>query len=176
MEITRIGPDGAYSTRPLGPPDLPRVQALFDRCRDYFVIAIGAPAAADEAARAFVAGPPNKSVDDKRVVGVFGRNEELVGMLDALTDWPDNGVWMMGMLLIDPGHRGIGLGKAVHSAYQGWARSCRAKELQTAVVSHHEAGIAFLKAVGYADLSTLDNYDAGAQRAKVLFFSKKITE
>ena len=176
MKIARIGPDGAYATRPLGPPDLPRVQGLFDRCRDYFVIATGAPAAADEAARAFVAGPPAKSVDDKRVVGVFGRNEELVGVLDALTNWPRDGVWMMGMLLIDPAHRRSGLGKAVHLAYEDWARSCRATELQTAVVSHHEAGIAFLKALGYGGLSTLDDYHAGAQRAQVLFFSKKTTE
>ena len=173
MERTRLGPDAAYHTRLLGPPDLQRLQALFERGADYFEIATGRPPAPDEAPRAFVAGPPSKAVDDKRVIGVFtGDEDTLVGVLDALTDFPDPGVWMMGMLLLDPAHRGRGLGSAVLAAYHDWAATEGAREFRTAVVAHHAPGLRFLEERGYTPLSRLDDYDAGGARPTVIFLSR----
>ncbi len=172
MDAQNLGSDGSYHTRLLTPPDIGSIQALFDRSADYFEIATGAPAAKDEATRAFVAGPPSKSVDEKRTIGVFDRGDELVGVLDAIVDWPDQGAWMMGMLLLDPESRGSGLGTTVLNAYEGWARTLGASEFRTAIVSHHEQGRRFLERTGYRCTSTLDDYNAGAREATVLFYSK----
>lgn len=174
MELTDFGPEGAYSTRLLAPPDLRALQSLFERGHDYFELVTGAPPAADEAPRAFVAGPPQKSVNDKRVIGVFTGDEALVGVLDALTDWPEPGDWTMGMLLLDPAHRRRGLGRALLDGYERWAATEGARRARTAVVAQHAEGIAFLERAGYARVSTLEDYDAGGARPTVLFFAKEL--
>jgi GNAT superfamily N-acetyltransferase len=174
MELTDFGPEQAYATRLLAPPDLRALQALFERGHDYFELVTGAPPAADEAPRAFVAGPPQKSVNDKRVIGIFTADETLVGVLDALTDWPESGEWTMGMLLLDPAHRRRGLGRATLAAYEHWAAAEGAQRVRTAVVAQHAEGIAFLEDAGYERVSTLENYDAGGARPTVFFFAKDL--
>lgn len=172
MDRNPFGPRGAYATRLLAPPDLASLQTLFDRAADYFEIATGRGPARDEAPRAFVAGPPSKSVNDKRVIGAFTREGALIGVLDALMDWPAEREWTMGMLLLDPDHRGRGLGGALLDAYERWAAAAGAGGFRTALVGHHERGIRFLEARGYERLSLLENYDAGGRRADVWFFRK----
>lgn len=164
-------PNASYTTRLLGPPDLASLQSLFDRCLDYFEIATGSGAHPDEAQRAFVAGPPSKEVSDKRIVGVF-QDDVLVGVLDALKDWPEDGVWTMGMLLIDPAHRGNGLGTRVLDAYEAWCGSQESRTFRTAVVAHHDRGARFLEGCGYHREGALDNYAAGSRVATIQFFEK----
>lgn len=173
VKLSHIGPDGRYAARPLQPPDLADLQELFERATDYFEVATGAPPAKDEATRAYVAGPPTKSVDDKRVIGLFDE-QELIGVIDLLVDFPERGVWTMGMLLLDPAHRGAGLGRAALGAVEGWARGQGARGFRTAVVGHHQPGITFLERSGYDARDVLDDYDAGARRASVRFFSKAL--
>jgi GNAT superfamily N-acetyltransferase len=172
MELNSLSPDTGYHTRLLQPPDISALQSLFERARDYFELATGLTPAPDEAQRAFVAGPPTKAVDDKRMIGVFGADDALVGVLDALVDFPGDGEWTMGMLLLDPAHRGSGLGHKLLDEYERWAAQCGARRFHTAVVAHHEPGVRFLESCGYERQREMENYDAGGQRATVVFFSK----
>ena len=173
MKRKNLGPNGEYFIRLLQPPDIRAVQAMFERASDYFELATGAPPGSDEATRAFVAGPPSKSVDDKRILGIFDAQNELVGLLDALVDFPSDGDWTMGMLLLDPAHRSAGLGTVVLQEYEAWAVERGARRLHTAVVSHHDRAVRFLETRGYLRQRELANYDAGARRAKVIFFTKE---
>jgi GNAT superfamily N-acetyltransferase len=175
MDVRNLGPEARYHTRLLDPPDIQALQGLLERAGDYFEIATGAPPAADEATRAYVAGPPMKSVDDKRIIGLFDERDQLIGVLDALMDWPDPGTWSMGILLLDPGHRGHGLGTAALAAYESWARDQGAREFRTAVMAHHADGRRFIEQAGYSSTRTIDDYNAGARNASVLFFAKTVT-
>jgi GNAT superfamily N-acetyltransferase len=172
MEIHPLDREGHYLTRRLRPPDLVALQRLFVRAADYFMLSTGAPPAPDEAERAFVAGPPTKPVNAKRVIGLFTTDGTLVGVLDALTDWPADGTWSMGMLLLEPAHRGRGLGSRLLAAYETWARTQGAQQFRTALVAHHHAGIQFLERAGYTRESALADYDAGATRPTILFLAK----
>ncbi|MBI4502507.1 MAG: N-acetyltransferase [Gemmatimonadetes bacterium] len=173
MRVETLGPEPSYHTRLLTPEDLDDLQALLERAGDYFQIVTGRPPAKDEARRAFVAGPPAKAVNDKRVIGLYDVPGELVGVLDAITDWPEQGVWTMGMLLLDPAFRGRGVGSALLQAYEEWARSEGAMAFRTAVVAHHEPGLTFLERAGYEPESDLPDYDAGGRRARVIFLAKR---
>jgi GNAT superfamily N-acetyltransferase len=174
MRVKSLGPRGRYATRLLAPPDIAAMQSLFLRAADYFDLATGAPPGPDEAQRAFVAGPPTKSVEDKRIIGVFDAADHLIGVLDALVDFPGAGEWTMGILLLDPRHRGVGLGRAVLEAYESWAATCGAHRLHTALVAHHEGGIRFLETAGYTPQREVKDYDAGGRRASVVFFQKDV--
>lgn len=172
MELARFGPNAAYQTRLLKPSDLRDLQTLLERAADYFLITTGSAPASDEAERAFVGGPPTKSVEDKRTIGVFTTDNEMVGVLDAIVGWPKEGEWSMGMLLLDPAHRGAGLGSAVLDAYEEWATREGARRFQTAVVSQHGPGIGFLERAGYRRTSVLEDSSGGGRSAAIVFFEK----
>ena len=167
-----LGPPPFYHTRLLRPEDLDDLQSLLERAGDYFEIATGRRPPKDEARRAFVAGPPSKAVNDKRVIGLYRLDETLVGVLDAITDWPADGVWTMGMLLLEPAVRRQGIGTALLEAYERWARSEGATTFRTAIVADHAPGLRFLERAGYQREQDLPNYDAGGRRANVIFLSK----
>jgi GNAT superfamily N-acetyltransferase len=174
MDGPGLGPDARFATRRLAPPDLPALQTLFERASDYFEIATGTTPAPDEAERAFVGGPPSKAVSEKQTIGIFDTAGALVGLLDAIPDFPSEGTWTVGMLLLDPEARGRGLGGALLAAFEEWATRRGARRLRTALVAHHAPGIRFLRRAGYAEVSRLEGYAAGATPATVAFFEKDI--
>lgn len=172
MDHPSLGPDGRFATRRLAPPDLPALQALFERAADYFEIMTGAPPGPDEAERAFVGGPPTKAVSEKQTIGVFDDAGALVGVLDAIPDFPADGTCTIGMLLLDPALRRHGLGTATLTAFEAWMTGAGTRRFRTAIVAHHAAGITFLSRRGYAEVTRLEGYDAGAARPTVVFFEK----
>jgi RimJ/RimL family protein N-acetyltransferase len=171
MQVTGLA-GKEYHTRLLTPADLAALQSLFERSSDYFEIATGRAPAADEAQRAFVGGPPSKSVNQKKTIGIFSAADALVGVLDAIPDWPSDGTWSMGLLLLDPAIRRQGLGGAVLRSYEQWGQERGAQVFRTAIVAHHAPGIAFVERMGYRKENTLPDYDAGGRRATVLFYAK----
>ena len=173
MDIAALGPDGRCSTRRLGPPDLAALQALFSRGADYFQIATGAPPTPDEAARAFVGGPPSKAVSDKQTIGIFDDAGTLVGVLDAIPDFPADGTCTIGMLLLDPAVRGRGVGHAALAAFEAWTARRGTRRLRTALVTHHARGLAFLHRAGYVEVSRREGGDTGAAPDSVTFLEKE---
>ena len=172
MEIGNLGPNERFCTRLLRPPDIAATQRLFERSSDYFILSTGLEPAPDEATRAFVAGPPSKLVDDKRIIGVFDPDDALVGILDALTDFPEAGIWTMGMLLLEPECRELGLGTAVLEAYEKWAALQGAGQFLTAIVSDHERGLRFLESRGYVRKHEAESYKADDRDTTVIFLTK----
>ena len=173
MEQTITIADRRVATRLLSPPDMDSVQGLFDRCPDYFEIATGSKAQPDEARRAFVAGPPSKDVSDKRIIGMFD-GDALIGVIDALKDWPEDSAWTLGMLLLDPSSRGSGFGPSFLSAFEAWSVTHGAKKIRTALVSHHDRGLRFLERAGYERRESFENYSAGSRVSTIQFFEKTL--
>lgn len=163
---------GTFSTRLLGPPDLVAIQSLFEKCHDYFQISTGTVPQSDEAQRALVAGPAAKSVNDKRVVGVFDGQDSLVGLMDAIMGWPSEGCWTLGMLLLDPEVRGAGLGSAALAAFESWAKSLAAEKLRTALVSDHTRGLEFAGSKGFVEISRSTGVRLGSRTAEIIFLEK----
>jgi len=164
------GPD--WSTRRLAPPDLAALQALFVRATDYFELATGRAPTPDEAERAFVGGPPTKAVSDKLTIGVFDGRADLIGVLDAIPDFPAEGTCTIGLLLLDPDRRGRGIGAAVLSAFEGWMAGTGTRRFRTAVVAHHARGLRFLERAGYRETSRHEGYDAATTRPTVAVLEK----
>ena len=162
-----------FGSRLLAPPDIGSLQSLFERAADYFELVTGRGPGPDEAERAFVAGPPTKSVNDKRTLGVF-EGDRLVGVLDAIVDWPDEGVWSVGIFLLDPEVRGTGLGSAVLAAFECWAADRGARTFRTAVPGDHAAGRAYLRKAGYVTEEILDGYAAGSRTTNIVFYTKTV--
>lgn len=172
MEIQIDVGNQSYHTRLLGPPDLGRVQELFEASSEYFRAFTGQPPARDEARRAFVAGPPSKSVNDKSVLGVFSSAEVLLAVADVIRDWPAEATWSVGMLLVHPDHRRQGLGSSFARELERWAVAHGARKIRTAVPSGNEEAVAFLRGLHYRAGETMPSYRAGDREVAITFYER----
>ena len=85
----------------LQPEDKAIVQKLLENCADYFELVDGRLPTGSEAQELFEAKPPTKTLNDKLVIGLWNSTAKLIGILDAIRDYPQPGEWFIGLLLID---------------------------------------------------------------------------
>lgn len=95
-----------------GSTDLDALQALHLRSADFVEATTGHPPRDDEAARLLTVLPPGKSLADKQVLGV-SCDGEMVGVVDLLRGYPGPTDWYIGLFLLSPEVRGVGLGASV---------------------------------------------------------------
>lgn len=77
-----------YSIRVLEAKDGPTVQALCERCADYFELVTGLPPGPAEAQSLFIELPEGKGYEDKLLMGIFASSGDLVGVLAVIGDYP----------------------------------------------------------------------------------------
>ena len=73
----------------------------------------------------------------------------LAGVVDLVRDFPENGVWMLGLMLLAPGERGNGLGRAAHAELVQWAKALGAKSVRIGVIEENRDGARFWDSLGY---------------------------
>ena len=95
-------------------------QSLFERCDDYYALVYGHPPGPAEVQSLFVGLPEGRIYDDKYAGGIY-RDGELAGVLDAIRNHPVPGEWALGLLLLEPAHRGDGLGRETYEGFERWA-------------------------------------------------------
>jgi RimJ/RimL family protein N-acetyltransferase len=129
--------------------DTTAVQKLCERCGDYFCLHEGTPVPKNAAADIFTSLPPGKAQKDKFVFGVVKPDGTLVGVIDLVQDFPETGVWMLGLMLLAPEERGNGTGRAAHEGIVGWAKALGAKSMRIGVIEENRAGAHFWDSLGY---------------------------
>ncbi len=97
----------------------------------------------------FVALPQGKSYEDKLLIGVFGGFDELIGVLDVIRDHPESGEWSLGLMLLDSGWRGRGVGEKTYRAFERWAAESGARRIRLGVVEQNEGGYRFWQRMGF---------------------------
>jgi hypothetical protein len=80
-----------YSLAYLTEDEEPKVQALLERCADYLELVAGLPPSPELAHDLFTLLPPGKGKEDKLLLGIFAAPGELVGLLDAVRNYPTAG-------------------------------------------------------------------------------------
>ena len=95
-----------------GTADLDALQALHLRCADFVEATTGHPPGDDEAARLLAVVPPGKTLADKQTLGICC-DGEMMGVVDLLRGHPGPTDWYVGLFLLSPDVRGVGLGTSV---------------------------------------------------------------
>lgn len=135
--------------RQLSPANLKIVQGLCEKCTDYFLLSEGTSPSENAAAEIFDALPPGKTYTDKYIFGIEHSDGKLAGVIDLVKNYPSDGVWMLGLLLLDPEERGQGIGRAAHRALATWAGALGAESFRIGVIEENRGGKQFWEALGY---------------------------
>jgi RimJ/RimL family protein N-acetyltransferase len=163
-----------HTLRRLEESDVSQIQDLCDLCSDYYMMDKGHPAEGDEAQNILKALPPDKTLDDQYNIGFFDGDEKLIALIHIVDGYPDEGTWMLGLMLVDPAQRQIGLGSYFHGKLLEFVKSKNGKRIRIGIFEDNEVALKFWKTLGYKYLKTWES-DRGNNRMKtVLVFSLEI--
>jgi RimJ/RimL family protein N-acetyltransferase len=156
-----------FTIRPLATSETEAVQALLVACDDYSVMLTDKPHGPDAAAEVFAALPPGKEQASKLVLGIEA-DGGLIGILDAIRDYPEPGVWFLGLLLLRPEQRTRGLGAKVYEAFSEWAFAQGCDVIRLGVVSQNARAEAFWKRLGFQEVTRQPMQFAGKDTEAVV--------
>lgn len=140
-----------YFVRSLTFKDKNILQALCEKCADYFELAEGLPVGKINAGNLFTDLPPGKNLDDKFLLGILYQ-EEFVGLLEIVRNYPVEKEWIIGLFIIDPKYRRRGVGMEVHIAVEEWAAALGAKKIWIGVVEQNINAYRFWNNIGYKEV------------------------
>ncbi|RKH41071.1 GNAT family N-acetyltransferase [Corallococcus sp. AB049A] len=150
------------------------LQPLLDRCEDYHQLVYGRPALPDQARNIPSERPPGLAPGQAHLIALRDAQGGLAGVLEALRDFPAQGEWYIGLLLLAPEARGQGRGEAVLSAYEAHVRAHGGRLLRLAVVEHNTAGRRFWERVGFQPEQWVGPIEHGLKRNRVLKMTKSL--
>jgi ribosomal protein S18 acetylase RimI-like enzyme len=135
-----------------GPDELRALQRVMESDEGYFLRVTGHPPGPADAQSTLMFVPEGVSPDDKAPFGVWA-GDELVGILDLLLRYPDDETLYIGLLLIDRGRQGQGIGTAAVQALERellprwpWVR-----RLRLGVVRSNDQVLGFWRRLGFTE-------------------------
>jgi ribosomal protein S18 acetylase RimI-like enzyme len=143
----------SFTVRQVTTTDEAGVQAFLTACDDYAVMLTGKPHDSDAAAQVFAALPPDKTAADKFVLAIEAPDRPLIGLIDAIKDYPEPGVWFLGLLLLHPDARSQGLGEKVYAAFAEWVFAQGGDIVRLGVVKQNERALAFWTKAGFQEVA-----------------------
>jgi GNAT superfamily N-acetyltransferase len=153
-----------YSFTYLTPQELPLVQTLCEQCAREIEQSthlqpglsvehvLGLPPGPSMAQELALALPAGKGYEDKLLMGIFARTDHLIGVLDVIRDYPVQGEWWLGLLILEPAQRGRGLGEKICRAFEQWAKDTGARYLRLVVSVQNRRGHQFWQRLGFEEL------------------------
>lgn len=140
----------AYQVRRVSREDAPIIRKLGKRCLEYIELHYGSPPDPEQMVRELLTElPPGKQLTDKHGLGVFNGAGRLVGGIDVIRDFPEPREWYLGLMVLDPKHRGHGVGAKLFAELTHWLRGQSAAYLRLAVSEQNEAGQRFWTRLGF---------------------------
>jgi RimJ/RimL family protein N-acetyltransferase len=146
----------------------------FERCSDYFETVYGHPPGPAERQSTFIALPEGKTYDDKFTF-VFLFEDRLVGDLDLIRDYPEPGEWWLGILLLDPSIRSLGLGADIFARFSSWTAENGARAIRLAVATRNAQALRFWNRLGFAEIDRRHRVKLGVWEDDLIVMRRLLT-
>lgn len=134
--------------RDLEPADEQDALGLFEACEDWFSHAFGQPAMPGDVQSLYYSLPEGAKSENKAIL-VIETEGRIIGIIDAVREYPNSGTCSVGLFLIHPDCRRFGLGRAVASALIGSLAANGCREVIASVAEGWQPGLKFLDALGF---------------------------
>lgn len=154
--------------------DIPGLQELLESCADYYELVTGLLPGPSEGHSLYICLPEGCNYGQKLLLGVETTTGRLIGVLDAVRDYPEPHKWFLGLFIIEPDERNKGLGAVVYSAFEQWAISNGAKTIALGVASHNTRASAFWQSVGYASTGTMRTITLDSLENRIVVMEKSL--
>ena len=139
----------------LGEDDCADIDALYDRCADFIRLSEGRDPVPGDGRMLLIERPEAAPDVEKLVMGLYD-GPCLIGVLDLLKDYPSEGIWYLGLMLIEPARRRDGLGSALFEALGGWVAGQGGQVMRLAVIEQNAAGPRFWTRQGFHQVGTVE--------------------
>lgn len=131
--------------------DAPSLQKLYEACADYFLLAEGTPPSSSAAAEEFTNVPPGVPASAKFVFASPAPGGDTpAALLEGLRNYPQPGIWYVGLLMVLPQLRSSGLGSRVLAEFEAMARQAGARELRLCVFDASPSALRFWQRNGFS--------------------------
>ncbi|EUJ33822.1 GNAT family acetyltransferase [Listeria floridensis FSL S10-1187] len=139
----------SYHVKFLTKKDAALAEEVCQKSEDYFLMEQGRAATLADAEGIISDLPEGKTRFDKFVIAILDDNEEAIGLVDVLADFPRKGQWMIGLLLLVPEVRQTGMGRVLHQVIKEWAEDGGADSLRIGVLKENSNAREFWEHLGY---------------------------
>lgn len=151
--------------REISTKDKDKVMDLYKNCNDFFELTEGIKP--DNCEELFNDVPPNKTIEDKFLYGIFDK-DILVGVIDIVADFPEKGEWIIGLLLLSPSVRGIGLGNKIHDLIKEMVENEGGEKLRVGVIEENTKALIFWGKIGYKQIKITEPRKFGMKKSRVI--------
>jgi GNAT superfamily N-acetyltransferase len=138
-----------YHVRSLTMADAATLQRLFEACSDFIRTVEGDSVSAGEAVETLLMVPPEHSFENKFVFGLLDEDEHIVGVLEGLRHYPHQNCWWIGLLMLTPEVRGLGLARRWVNHFVESAQLGRAEAVMLGVVEDNQPALIFWDKMGF---------------------------
>lgn len=156
--------------------DQAELQTLLENCADYSFLVTGLPPKPSAAVSLLKDCPPGKTLADKLLIGIATGNKVLVGVLDAVRDYPAQDDWWLGLLLLEPAHRKKGLGRQIYLTFEHWASQQGARRIYLGVLKDNAKAFRFWQSLGFKVVERQPARQLGNRTHVVIIMAHTISE
>lgn len=139
----------SYLGKKLAAEDENIIQKLLERCANFFYFMTGLPLPPSAVSDLLKALPEGKDARDKLVIGVFEKQQHLIGIINIIKNFQEPRDWYVKLMLLEPEQRGKGIGTKVYKAFEQWALESGAKQILLSVVEENERAYRFWRKRGF---------------------------
>lgn len=159
--------------RALAPGDEARLQGVFDTCADHFAVLSGKPGPDADAAAGELSACAAEAGREVVVLTLLETGED-VGAMGwwAGNPLPDRA--LLGMLMVDPAHRGRGLAREALGALEVWLAGRGIVALRTAFQRRRLAAHPIVRALGFREMSIAEHTSLGLAGAGISLWEKPV--
>ncbi|SHK26747.1 GNAT family N-acetyltransferase [Paramaledivibacter caminithermalis] len=141
--------------------DLKALLQLCENCKDFYELNGIESVNLETAKEIFKELPPGKEYDSKMVIGVYNDKDTLIGIIEGVTDFPENYTWYIGQMMISVDYRNKGLGEEFYRGFEKWAVMNSVNCIKLGVLEENTNGLRFWKRMGFRIIKKIDNFKIG---------------
>ncbi|MCT4632809.1 MAG: GNAT family N-acetyltransferase [Firmicutes bacterium] len=153
--------------------NISEIQKLCENTNDYFIMENGKGTSKEEYKEILESLPPGSSMEDKYVFGYYNEDGKLVGLIDIIAGYPNEGIWMLGLLIIDSMERNKGYGEALYREVEKFVKDKGGKTIRIAVFEENKNAFVFWNKQGFKfkEVKERDKYDGGKRNISIMLKS-----
>lgn len=152
--------------------NIEELQRLCVSCIDYYQLHGEIDVPMNAAEELFDDLPQGKTNEDKMIIGLFKREGEIIGIIEALRGYPDKDCWFIGQMMLNPAYRENGMGRNFYLGYERWVCNQGISKIRLGVLQENKRAYRFWQELGFEKIYTKENYKIKEKETTVYVMEK----